>query len=431
VIVIGGGVSGSYISYLLKTTRNRNSILLESSDRIGGKCKTIEIDGVEVDVGAILVPSYYKRVRKMVSVLGLTLTPSPDFVFESGETIIQKAINDYGYLSAIGGSLLYTVTAYCNSKITYYPWVAQRKFLQPVDTFLPENCMTAMSPIADYALTRFGYGRLNEVPMTALLNIIPAEFLIETALSSIPLIGSLVANSTDFLVEGYQTLVQGILNASGANVQTNAKVSTINFSGNKKILHIADGRQLTTEGDVVLCASITELDIFYPDQKHQNLFAELKSSYIANNYTVITFESTMPLPLGGNFATNVDVSSKEFMPLCFGHKNSNSIVYGAYFYCDSSEVNTCISNLQYYLSTHFQITGIVVKDISVLTNYFPRPNFKALNDDFYKKLDNLQGVGGIYFAGSYCNFEDVERCMQNVETLINDKFPIKKCCNCF
>lgn len=52
VVVIGGGIAGLSAAYRLGADAERDVVVLEGSDRIGGKLRTHTVAGVQVDVGA-------------------------------------------------------------------------------------------------------------------------------------------------------------------------------------------------------------------------------------------------------------------------------------------------------------------------------------------------------------------------------------------
>jgi monoamine oxidase len=76
VAIIGCGISGLTIAYeLLKKENGNNVTLFESSDRVGGRMRTVRLpDGRKYECGAGRVQDSHSRVIALVKELGLTLT---------------------------------------------------------------------------------------------------------------------------------------------------------------------------------------------------------------------------------------------------------------------------------------------------------------------------------------------------------------------
>ncbi len=77
VIVIGAGLSGLYTTWLLER-EGMKVILLEATDRVGGRLKTHGMEGdLPLDMGATTVGPYYARIRFMVDEMGLEMINLP------------------------------------------------------------------------------------------------------------------------------------------------------------------------------------------------------------------------------------------------------------------------------------------------------------------------------------------------------------------
>ena len=76
IIVVGAGVSGLAAAYRLKQ-RGFEVTVLEKSDYVGGKARTITKQGYLIDEGASVLPSKYSNVIGIVRELGLQDQLSP------------------------------------------------------------------------------------------------------------------------------------------------------------------------------------------------------------------------------------------------------------------------------------------------------------------------------------------------------------------
>lgn len=89
VIVVGAGVSGIAAAYRLQQ-RGYEVTVLEKADYIGGKARTVNLNGYIVEEGASVLPSKYTNVLNMARELGMEseLTPGGSIVgFARGDKI--------------------------------------------------------------------------------------------------------------------------------------------------------------------------------------------------------------------------------------------------------------------------------------------------------------------------------------------------------
>src|SRR4051812_42760260 len=53
ICIVGAGASGIAAAHYLSERGYTNVVVYEERDRIGGKCKTVQIDGLPYDMGAV------------------------------------------------------------------------------------------------------------------------------------------------------------------------------------------------------------------------------------------------------------------------------------------------------------------------------------------------------------------------------------------
>ena len=75
VIIVGGGFAGLSAAYTLRK-RGITPLLLEASDRAGGRGKGEQVDGFSVDMGAFVFTATYDTAFRICSELGLPLVRS-------------------------------------------------------------------------------------------------------------------------------------------------------------------------------------------------------------------------------------------------------------------------------------------------------------------------------------------------------------------
>lgn len=73
IVITGAGLAGLTTAYyLLKNSDDFDVTILEASDRVGGRVKTVEIDGAEIEVGGFMIFPWYKYFRKLTAEFGIT-----------------------------------------------------------------------------------------------------------------------------------------------------------------------------------------------------------------------------------------------------------------------------------------------------------------------------------------------------------------------
>lgn len=79
VVVVGAGVAGLSAAREL-TRQGRSVVVLESSDRVGGRITTDEVDGFLIDRGFQVLNPAYPHLRRSMELSRLGLRPFPRVV---------------------------------------------------------------------------------------------------------------------------------------------------------------------------------------------------------------------------------------------------------------------------------------------------------------------------------------------------------------
>ena len=103
VAVIGGGISGAYASWRLKTARSKSSVaLFEYSDRIGGRLYTIQLPGmphVNAELGGMrYIPKSHLLVASLLRELGIETREFPMGNPDPRVPAAERADNNVMYL---------------------------------------------------------------------------------------------------------------------------------------------------------------------------------------------------------------------------------------------------------------------------------------------------------------------------------------------
>jgi protoporphyrinogen/coproporphyrinogen III oxidase len=80
-IVVGGGIAGLAAAFRLRRA-GVDVTVLERSERVGGRIRTVEIDGFRMDAAASVVPTTYRRTLQLIQDAGLAgeIVPTSDLL---------------------------------------------------------------------------------------------------------------------------------------------------------------------------------------------------------------------------------------------------------------------------------------------------------------------------------------------------------------
>ena len=78
VVIVGAGVAGLHAAHLLRRRGVSDIVVLEGSDRVGGKCHTHDENGVRLELGACFLHNGYHEVRRLLA--ELCMAPSQPFL---------------------------------------------------------------------------------------------------------------------------------------------------------------------------------------------------------------------------------------------------------------------------------------------------------------------------------------------------------------
>jgi phytoene dehydrogenase-like protein len=173
IVIVGAGAAGICTAWYLKLAGFRRVKVLEQSPRLGGKCRSLTVDGESFDLGANYVTSSYRRVREMAAHVGATMyTEKPG-----------HAIDPDGKVGSLLGAVLrgqsFITVAWQSLKFLWKRW-RLRKLLTPYRPgfghlaehpelqgsfadWLDRNGLPALKEMFEIPLTLMGYGKLEGI----------------------------------------------------------------------------------------------------------------------------------------------------------------------------------------------------------------------------------------------------------------------------
>lgn len=438
IAIVGAGAAGLSAAHYLRELGYHHIELFETESQVGGKCRTIEMDGALFDVGAVIATMGYNRVIELADHYGVPLTSAPKLFSKS---IATGERNKLGLppmqgLSAVKAlydfsSLLYRVRKTRIPGHTQFDFDLAKNVNEWLQEYNLENIREWLVP----AFTGFGYGYKEFIPVAYLLKMCELTFANSLAThwnwfkvasrnAYRSVYNDVFKNHTFHapdLMEplmferGYQSLFEAI--AQGFDVRLSYPITEIAFSRDQKMLVGYDGEN--HEFDQVILAtppSVTS-KLMKSDQTIQSLF-ELPNTL---NYHTFLVDFEKPMDQEAWFITeNTMHQSGMGRPVVVSRISPNSSTSTCYVYSDDS---MRAQDLENNLEKDCLKLGLRLKAIrkQVSWNYFPHLDSDHF-DQFYQTLERVQGRNGIYFTGEVANFTTVEHVVSYSQKLVNHFF---------
>lgn len=430
--IIGAGAAGLSAAHYLKQENYNDVTIFEASDQVGGKCCSIEIDSHIFDTGAVIATMGYNRVLALAEEYNVPMINAPKLYYKSLETLEQRRLGAPSFegfttIKAMMelGQLLIKMRA------TRTPGHRHLEFdlAKNINDWLHENNLENIQEMLVPAFTGFGYGYKEHIPAAYLFKMAELTFAnsvsnnwrwFKTAFQSqqkseqnnLPF-----ADLSEPLMfeKGYQSLFEAM--AQGFNIKLNTTISTIEINGEFKAL--IDNHGQIHQFDQIIIATppniTTKLVNFDID------LSKLFQTPRTLDYHVFLTEFKKPIDQEAWFLPENTLSMSGLgRPVVVSRVTPNCNIGTCYAY---SNEHIDIAQLENNLEEDCDRLGLGLKSIKQHKrwDYFPHVDAEHFNE-FYKKLEQVQGRNGIYFAGEATNFTTVEHVVCYSHSLVERFF---------
>ncbi|MDD9951848.1 MAG: FAD-dependent oxidoreductase [Zetaproteobacteria bacterium] len=448
VIILGAGVAGLHMAAQLRQRGIKDIVLLEKSDRAGGKVETIHSQGVAYDMGPVLITSAYRHVKEALrqycpenreiprnmgrktryAITNLTSDPS---TLEGGDYVdwmtaeMHKAMGGtHSSLSKTTWCVLKAAWQYLKIHRRIFPnhrdglpprpnttdltLLAQQNTLQ----FLQQHNLEVLTPLFDEAQTGQGYGSLSDVPALYALWWTTPTLIWAFVKSHLPWGTPLET----ILEHGYQPLFEGMIQQEKLEISLNVDITHIdrNHSGAHPI-HvegIQNGTKVSYNGDFLICACPAE-DLLplikEPSQREQEIFPQLQTlvatstlfrAQVPQHYWTNTVLLHNPI---GNHRLLVFRTPKADLN---NNRREDNDLFVAYQY---GEQDTTLEEINHTMLQNLHEIG--VKEIRIehcrKHRYFPHFGRQAIERGYPWEIFAMQGHNRTWWIGSSACFESV------------------------
>jgi hypothetical protein len=444
VCVVGGGPAGLGMAHFLDRAGFHDVVVLEKRDHVGGKCRTLSLDGRAYDMGAVEVTKEYRIVHELIDRFECPVTNVPggrvidrstgatqpvlslfdgvprlELVEQFGKFFLaQRALADYLDKPGFAG------VPKSLQGVSFARW------LQDVGAPLVERFFWM-------PLTCYGYGELDRIPAIYALKfatVMPFHFhahrlgLQDLLPPNLHLLEPFVQR----LTYGMQMLMERIAASLPVAPILNATITSVQRSAGGVRVSYRVGADPTEHDEsfdrlvVAIPQTLANLSFLDLTGDEQCLFANVSTNHY---YTSLTKPRTLDWQL---YYELVDAQNGALGPPTLPHvmqfARSWPQALGSVFYtCSAADdprpLDGAPGSVEDLVKRAVVAAGQQpgATTTTIPWQYFPQVPQSAIDAGFYDDLEGIQGKNGTFYTGALLNFELVEKAMEYSRSLV-DRF---------
>jgi hypothetical protein len=436
IVIVGAGAAGICTAWYLKQAGFHRVKVLEQSPRLGGKCRSLTVDGQSFDLGANYVTSSYRRVRELAAQVG-----APMYTEKAGHAVDSDGKVGSLMAAVLRGQSFFAV-AWQSLRFLWKRW-RMRKLLTPYRPgfghvaqhpelrgsfadWLDRNDLPALKEMFEIPLTLMGYGRLEHIAAVyALTYMNPLTFKDLGLFALDPPLRRWPKRFT----QGYGRMFERL--AAEVNVLTGVTNLKIDRSGPVKveydlIVQQLEGQTTVREQDTFDCvvfACPQRLEVLEPmvalTPEERGLFAQV----LYNPFYVTTYDAPGTEAVAAvTFALPLPEVGQPFVVTRQFPRNDFVSVY------TRGDRDNAIGRSQVWAANEKFLAKIMDREPARHSYscdewaYFPHVPVEAMDAGFFSKLESLQGANRTYYCGGLLAFELVETIAEYSHHLVQTHF---------
>ena len=383
-------------------------VLLEREAFAGGKCRTVEYEGRNYELGAGIIAANYATIMGLVDKYAIPLSPiafskenlydlatgglHPDtFSFPERVSFFWQLLLHYRRLSLQFPEVLKPGHSQCEPELydNFHHWATMNHIPLVEDRF-------------ERYFTGFGYGYWDEIPAAYVLKYNDWASLV-----------SYIRRAVYIFPEGIQRLWQKI--AAHHHVSYNTTINRIVREGGQIGIDTDKG---SFNADVLLLTCPLDETLLFMDasSEEQALFSKIR--YVDYRTYVCRLKD---FPQQTGFIPAHFSPSGKGHPVFWYKRYADSDIYTIYVLSDFTVPDDII--LKNMENSIHSLGGQLIKVEQVVKwKYFPHVGTEEMQDGFYRRLEALQGVNNTFYAGELLNFSTVELTAAYAKDLMNRFF---------
>ena len=447
VCVIGAGAAGLGAAYYLNQAGITDVTIFEASDRVGGKCFTKQDGDLYYDMGAIEITPAYFRTLELVERVGRedTLIPIPLTRVIDRQTGAVTPFVTTLFSDPERGSLTEQIDNFRGHLYNMRGWLGQPGLQNAPADVRGKSFQQWLDDIGSPLVGRlfwvyifcFGYGYVEEIPA-----IYPLKFSsvinFGAALARLEMSEYLPADMRDAVTPAGTVLLKygfgDLMNKVHATLQKPAALQT-------KVKNVwRDGNSVKVKYSTKHDSSEKEQTFDYlivaiPQTSNNLSFMDLNPTEkdLFSKVYMKTYATTLQKPADFEYlhyvelATNGEAGECPVPATVQLAREWNDPKCNTTFYTDAARENLNESQIEKLVGSNLKQMGKKSGQTveTKVWQYFPRaamadlfPNSTDGSQDFYNRLDALQGENRTYYCGGLLNFELVETTLRYAHHII-------------
>lgn len=400
IAIIGAGPAGLIAAWRLRALGHEDVQIFERRARVGGKCLTVDIDGRNYELGAVIVGrTTYTVVNELIAELGLSCMPItktqlldtnvggpvPRFqLVKDFVTRFRPAIRKY--LASLDGVPAFSEAGYLGFDTEAFG----KSFLQWAKDNDVEDIVDLMGPI----YTGFGYGYLSQVSAAQVFKIYDRNRF-QTTFSFSPFRKPSMLG----IQEGFQGLCEAL--AEHLNVTLSADVTRI--TRGETIEVTVNGETQSFDTLILACPLHRIADAMDLDEQEGALYQRVRNL----DYQTIT--ATVE-GLGKDnlvFFTNNMTADRAGHLVCGYQRWPETKVWALYALSDWSHDDDAILER---VRADLEAVGARLTTLHRHDkwDFYPHVSPDDFRDGYYRRLEALQGHRHTYITGEIVGAASVE-----------------------
>ncbi|MEK7632265.1 MAG: FAD-dependent oxidoreductase [Patescibacteria group bacterium] len=406
IAIIGAGAAGLSAAHALKAKGYSNITVFERSNRVGGKCCTVEIEGKNYELGAGVLAEDNSIVLRLAEEFNIPLAPiqfDNDVTVDGLSGIAEPKRNIFE-----SAKLLKELAKYC--------WLTQ-KYRATGKSGLANTPHALAAPFTEFAkkhkienlarefalfFTGFGYDYFERIPAAYVLKYYRWSTLL-----------AFMQRKVYRLPNGIQHLWTAV--AAAHTVRLNTAISHIERSETSVSVTTERG---TEEFDTLIIASPLDETLSYIDSTddERNLFSKIQ--YVDYVTIACTIEGILD---GDGYVPSNFTPHRAGHPVFWHHRHADARVYTFYALADGSQTDTDLTD---HMTDLVKKMGGVVSTIHSITHwkYFPHISSEIMKDGFFDRIESIQGTKNTFYVGESLNFSTVGLASEHANDLVNRLF---------
>ncbi|MEK3866923.1 FAD-dependent oxidoreductase [Paenibacillus sp. FSL H7-0716] len=408
--IIGAGISGVTAAYELAKKGYTNITLMEKSDRVGGKCHSIEYKGKSYEMGTLIGLPTYKHTMDLMR----------DFDLMDRGPLLERGFfdNNGRKTSQIPMEQIEAFTQEFKRLpdiLKRYESLQEPGFLhlppdlcQPFSQWCVENKLSVLEQVYMHYFNTFGFGSIHNVPAAYVLKFLSYDNLLSfieiTHMITWPKgVTELIGRMAD-QVNDLRLTCEVLFMEQEQDGQVRVETSQDIFYFDKVIYTAA----LEQMGDTVSLSS-----------EDKTLLANITYEW----FRVYAYRVKGLPELSGYIPRNMYPERKGHMMAWYYRWADMGTTDLVTVYVAENEAMTDLEMRETVENKLRELGGESIRLYMMKRwRHFPHVDSSALHEGFYERVDQMQGKNNIYLAGEIMNFPTLENCIIYAKHLVERFF---------